>query len=120
MAPTATPAPTVAPTQAPSEESGAAHTGSATIKGANWWATKDISISDLLGDVDASDVTSIKFTADTDFWVGYNATSQYKQVSGQTEYTLTDINLSYSYYLQLAMSKNDNVDYTITWEVYTD
>ena len=119
-APTATPAPTVAPTQTPSEESGAAYTGSATIKGENWWATKDISISDLLGDVDASDVTSIKFTGDTDFWVGYNATSQYKQVSGKTEYTLTDINLSYSYYLQLAMSKNDNVNYTISWEVYTN
>lgn len=122
VAPTAAPTvvPTTAPTQTPSEESGVAYTGSVTITGANWWAAKDITMSDLLGDVDASKVTSIKFSGDTQFWVGYNATSQYQQLSGQTEYTLTDINLSYSYYLQLAISKNDNADYTFTWEVYTD
>lgn len=117
--PAATTAPTVAPTKAPLE-SGAAHTGSATIKGANWWASKDITMSDLLGDVDASKVTAIKFIGNTEFWVGYNATSQYQQLSGQREYTLTDMNLSYSYYLQLAISKNDNADYTFTWEVYME
>ncbi|MBQ8821562.1 MAG: dockerin [Lachnospiraceae bacterium] len=120
QAPTATPVPTAAPTAALSQESGVAHTGSTTITGANWWASKDISFADLLGDVDASGVTSIKFSGDTEFWVGYNSTSQYKQLSGQTEYTLTDINLSGSYYLQLCLSKNDNVNYTFTWEVYTD
>ena len=121
VAPTATPttAPTEAPTQAPSA-SGVAYTGSTTITGANWWASKDIAKSDLLGSVDASDVTFIKFSANTDFWVCYNATSGYTQASGQNLYELSNVNLSDSYYLQLCISKSDNVDYTITWEVYTD
>ena len=105
-------------TQTPSGSATVAHSGSVTIKGANWWAAKDITLADLLGDVDASQVKEIKFTGDTDFWVGYNATSQYQQLSGQKEYTLTDINLSSSYYLQLCISKNDNANYTFTWEVY--
>ena len=76
-------------------------------------------MADLLGNVEASQVKAIKFTGNTEFWVGYNATNQYQQLSGQKEYTLTDMNLSYSYYLQLAISKNDNADYTFSWEVYT-
>ena len=115
-APTATPKPTAAPTTAPS---GVAYTGSVTIKGANWWASKDVSKADLLGGVDASAVTAIKFSGDTEFTVGYNGTTQYTQLSGQKEYTLTDVNLGSNYYLQVCLSKNDNVDYTFEWEVYT-
>ena len=117
-----TPKPTSAPTQAPTtapDTSGAAYTGSVTITGANWWTAMDISKADLLGSVDASDVTVIQFSADTDFFIGYNSTDGYKQPSGQKEYSLTDVTLNENYFLQLALSKNDNVNYTITWEVYT-
>ncbi|MBQ2803647.1 MAG: hypothetical protein IJF07_07090, partial [Lachnospiraceae bacterium] len=85
-APTATPKPTTAPTATPvptatpkptTAPSGVAYTGAVTVKGANWWASKDISKEDLLGDVDPSTVTAIKFTGDTEFTVGYNGSSQY-------------------------------------------
>ena len=120
VAPTATP--TVAPTETPTAtpSTGVAYTGSVTITGANWWTSKEISKTDLLGNVDPSTVTAIKFSGNTEYYVGYNSTSGYSQPYVQGEYTATDMALENNYYLQICLSKNDYVNYTISWEVYTN
>lgn len=87
-------------------------------------------VSDLIGDVDPSTVTSITFTSDTVFVIGYNNTEGgWSQPSDQTSYTLTDVLLesytddagdTHDPALCLCLSKGDGVEYTINWTVEAD
>lgn len=110
--------------------------GSHTMKDGSWW-TQDvimgvesgIPVSNLIGDLDPSSVTSITFTSDTTFIVGYNAADGswfQSDNSGVKEFTATNVLLEsftdaagdkHDPYLHLCISKGDNVDYTINWTV---
>jgi len=100
-----------------------AFTGSKAFADANWWTQVDVSLADLLGGVDPTTVTAIKFTCpDTNFIVGYNDTISggWAQYDTSNTYVVKTCNFEGTDPIVcLYLSKGDNVEYTITWEVYT-
>ncbi len=95
--------------------------GSTTISDASWWTEKEITLAELIGDVDASEVTKIVFTGDTSFVLGYNAADgSWAQVDIADTMEITNMNLDVEgYYLKACISKGDSVEYNLKWEVYT-
>ncbi|MGN0505391.1 MAG: hypothetical protein ACI4FZ_02450 [Lachnospiraceae bacterium] len=100
-----------------------AFTGSTTFSDTAWWTQlswKDAK-ADIIGTVAPEEITAIKFTADTNFVLGF------KDVNGnwvQTDnvegpFVIHSMELGDDWDLCLALSKGDGVEYTITWEVYT-
>ncbi len=100
-----------------------AFTGSKTFSDSAWWTQlswKDAK-TDIIGTVAPEEITAIKFTADTNFVLGF------KDVNGnwvQTDnvegpFVIHTMELGDEWDLCLALSKGDGVEYTITWEVYT-
>ena len=100
-----------------------AFTGSKTFSDTAWWTQlsyKDAK-ADIIGTVAPEEITAIKFTADTNFVLGF------KDVNGnwvQTDnvegpFVIHTMELGDEWDLCLALSKGDGVEYTITWEVYT-
>ena len=105
--------------------------GSVTIKGVGWWAEGPVTIEELIGDLDPDKVTSVSFTSDVEFAVGYNSTEQVgEKENGDPDYwkqnaelvkelTLTDIDFGDNYGLTVYISKDDGVDYVISWVATT-
>ncbi|MBE5951095.1 MAG: hypothetical protein E7260_05800 [Lachnospiraceae bacterium] len=98
-----------------------AHTGSVTFADTSWWTERELTIADLLGEVDPATVAGIKFTGTTDFFYGFNKVGGgwEQNAAALTEASLTNIDLGADFALKLTLSKGDGVEYTITWEVYT-
>ena len=100
-----------------------AFTNSKTFADAAWWTQVDVSLADLLGGVDPTTVTAIKFTCpDTNFIVGYNDTVSggWAQFDTSNTYVVKTCNLEGTDPIVcLYLSKGDGVEYTISWEVYT-
>lgn len=104
---------------------------SVTFSDKNWWTEKEMTLADLIGDVDPSTISEIDFTSDTTFVVAYNTTTADEKKGGwvwhQNEAAVsavcTDINFGTNdpsdFSLKFALSKGDGVDYTINWSVYT-
>ena len=101
-----------------------AHTGTLTMADSAWWTQKDLLVADVIGDVDPTTITAIKFTSDTNFVVGYTDTvkQDWAQFDSSNTYVVKtmDFNKEEGQTLAvLALSKGDGVEYTINWEVYT-
>ncbi|MBQ6696346.1 MAG: hypothetical protein IJN16_06550 [Lachnospiraceae bacterium] len=98
----------------------AAYSGYVDFADGGWWTEKEISVSELISNVDPSTITSIVFNGETDFTVGYKPTgSDWAQPTGATSYTITDVNFA-DYMLKLCLSKGNDVVYRFTWDVYTN
>ncbi len=97
------------------------YNGSISFSDSSWWTEKSVSKAELIGNLDAEAVSSIKFYSDTTFVVGYNTTSDWAQHEpGALEWTCDDIDLrDENYALKLFLSKGDGVVYTINWTVST-
>jgi len=113
---TTKPTPTLTPTPTPRPE-GILHGGSVNITG-TWWSEKQISMSDLIGDVDPAYVEKIVFTNDIGFIIGYNSADGYTQLSDKKEYTLTDVRFGSDYYFKICISNNDQKTHAVKWDVY--
>ena len=101
-----------------------AYTGTLTMADSAWWTQKDLLTPEVIGDVDPTTITAIKFTSDTNFVVGYTDTvkSDWAQFDSSNTYVIKtmDFNKEEGQTLAvLALSKGDGVEYTINWEVYT-
>ena len=100
------------------------HTGSLTFADSAWWTQNDLQLADLVGDVDPTTITAIKFYSDTNFVVGYSDTlaNDWAQFDSASEYVvktmLFDKPEGESVCI-ICLSKGDGVEYTINWEVYT-
>ena len=98
-----------------------AFTSSKTYADSAWWTQLSMTKEEIIGTTPVEEISAIKFTADTNFVIGY------KDVNGnwiQTEnvegpYVIKTMELGDAWDLCLALSKGDGVEYTITWEVYT-
>jgi len=112
------------------EDNGPAHTGSVTFSDSEGW-TQDTtvnSVAALLGDVAPTDVNHIVFYSTTNFEFGYNNNTQiegetYTKQSGKNRYSIpaNEIALDgWFWAIQFILTNGDGVDYTITWEVYTE
>ena len=103
-----------------------AYTGSLTFADSAWWTQQNLLQADLIGDLDPATVKGIKFTcADTAFIVGYTNvnTAAWDQYSDFSTYVVKAIDFNKTGedpVVCLYLSKGDGVEYTITWEVYTD
>ena len=121
------------------DEAKVAHSGSVTMADSTWWTAKDnLTVKDIIGDVNPADVEKIVFSSTTTFALGYNNTtgdstdvadnpywSQYNSTA--TSYTVTNMALEaftdaaggeHGFGMFLALSKGDSVEYTIKWDVY--
>ena len=101
-----------------------AHTGTLTMADSAWWTQKDLLTPEVIGDVDPTTITAIKFTSDTTFVLGYTDTvkADWAQFDSSNTYVIKtmDFNKEEGQTLAvLALSKGDGVEYTINWEVYT-
>lgn len=111
----------------------ASFSGYVDLADASWWTEKELTMAELLGNVDPATVTSIVFNGETSFTVGYNSTtvqdvatgSAWKQTAGMST-TVTDAYLvddpadTIDYAVKLCLSKGDSVEYRLTWDVYTN
>lgn len=111
----------------------ASFSGYVDLADASWWTEKELTMAELLGNVDPATVTSIVFNGETSFTVGYNSTtvqdvatgSAWKQTAGMST-TVTDAYLvddpadTIDYAVKLCLSKGDSVAYRLTWDVYTN
>ena len=118
--------------------------GAITFSDSSWWTTRDISIDTLLGDIDPSTVDYVELSSTTSFVVGYGNTkggsttnvgesyydAYYVQTDAAEKHTFSSDEMAFvsfqdadgkwhGYKLTLALSKNDGVEYTIKWDVYT-
>lgn len=113
----------------------ATFSGSHKIADSSWW-TQDvimgveqgIPVSNLIGDLDPANVTSITFTGNTAFFVGYNTVdgTWFQTDPAVNEYTATNVLLEsftdaagekHDPYLHICLSKGDGVQYKIEWTV---
>ncbi|MBO5177904.1 MAG: hypothetical protein J6C07_10645 [Lachnospiraceae bacterium] len=104
-----------------------AFTNSLTFADSTWWTQMNLYQADLIGDLDPAVVKGIKFTCpDTNFVLGYTnvETGAWDQFDSSSTYVAKAINFvkekAEDPVVCLALSKGDGVEYTITWEVYTD
>ncbi|MBQ8633844.1 MAG: hypothetical protein IJ420_09590 [Lachnospiraceae bacterium] len=99
-----------------------AYTSSKTFSDGTWWTQEDVSLVDLVGDLDPTSVTAIEFTCpDTNFIVGYNDTisGAWAQFDTSNTYVVKTCNFEGTDPIVcLYLSKADNVEYTISWKVY--
>ncbi len=107
--------------------------GSHTMKDSSWWTQDKIvdfeagltDLTVLIGDLDPATVTSITFTSDTAFFVGYNGKdgTWHQNDPAVTSLTLTDVLLvedgDKAPALHIMISKGDGIEYTINWVVTT-
>ena len=105
-------------------------TGSVTLATDAWWAQKNLSVEELTKGALVEDIACVRFTGNTDFFVIYNNTdgsgivtdqnpSEWcTRLEGATSYDVSLSNVKFDdYNFVIAISKNDGVEYTITWEV---
>lgn len=99
----------------------AAYTGSVTYAASGEWAEKEITMKDLIGNVNPDDVAYISFTSDAKFNVGYNPAdhSAWKWANYSTKHDVSDIALDGWFAFKVALNANDGKNYTIKWSVYT-
>ncbi len=103
----------------------ASHSGYVDMADASWWTERELTLAELIGDVDPATVTSIVFNGETDFFLGYNSATTWVQndASART-YNVTDVLLGSNgdkeYALKMCLSKGNGVSYRITWDVYTN
>lgn len=99
----------------------AAYTGSATFTASGEWAEKELTMKDLIGNVNPDDVAYISFTSDAKFNVGYNPAdhSAWKWANYSTKHDVSDIALDGWFAFKFALNANDGKSYTIKWSVYT-
>ena len=99
----------------------AAYEGSVTYAASGEWAEKELTMKDLIGNVNPEDVAYISFTSDVKFNIGYNPAdhSSWKWGSFSTKHDATDIALDGWFAFKFALNANDGKDYTIKWSVYT-
>ena len=99
----------------------AAYTGSVTYAASGEWAEKEITMKDLIGNVNPDDVAYISFTSDAKFNVGYNPAdhSAWKWANYSTKHDVSDIALDGWFAFKFALNANDGKSYTIKWSVYT-
>lgn len=99
----------------------ASHHGFMDFADARWWTEREISLAELIGDVDPATITSIVFNGETDFKLSYNDASGWTYKDPSVTHTVTDIFLnSTGYCVALGLSKGNNVMYRFTWDVYTN
>lgn len=116
---------TVVPEVKPGYEgnANASHHGYVDFADSSWWTEREITLAELIGDVDPATVTSIVFNGNTSFTIGYNSATAWVQNDAKT-HTATDIlfssNGTKDYKLKACLSKGDGVEYRITWDVYTN
>ena len=109
-------------------EGNVAHTGTMTFADSAWWTQKEVTVTDLLGDIDPATVKGVKFTADTTFVLGYTnadtgAWDQYQDAKASDVYVVKNMDFNKAEgesVCIICLSKGDGVEYTINWEVYTD
>ena len=99
----------------------AAYEGSVTYAASGEWAEKEITMKDLIGNVNPDDVAYISFTSDVKFNIGYNPAdhSSWKWANYSTKHDVTDIALDDWFAFKFALNANDGKSYTIKWSVYT-
>lgn len=113
----------------------ATFSGSHNIADSSWWTQEvimgveqGIPVSNLIGDLDPANVTSITFTGNTAFFVGYNTVdgTWFQTDPAVNEYTATNVLLEsftdaagekHDPYLHICLSKGDGVQYKIEWTV---
>ncbi len=107
-------------TTAYAEEEKPAYSGSVTFSDSQWWTEREVGQSEMLGSIKPEDVSYIKFYSDeTVFNIGYSGTSSdWVLGESQTSYIVSDINWS-NMLFKFGLSKNDGVNYTIKWDVFT-
>ena len=101
-----------------------ANSGSVTVKSTGgWWDQSDISMADLLGDVDPATVTKIVVTTDNAAAIQWN-NPEYQKVDlaagGTLEITDAVLDAEF-YFVSFAVSSGDtSYSATINWDVYAD
>lgn len=117
---------TVVPEVKPGYEgnANASHHGYVDFADSSWWTEREITLAELIGDVDPATVTSIVFNGETDFVLGYNNAADWVQNTSSTSHTATDVLFSSNgikdYLLKVCLSKGNGTEYRITWDVYTN
>lgn len=104
--------------------------GSVTLATDAWWAQQNLSVEELTKGMAIEEIDYVRFTGNTDFILIYNNTdgsgivtdqnpSEWcTRLEGATSYDVSLSNMKFDdYNFVVAISKNDGVEYTITWEV---
>lgn len=104
--------------------------GSVVINDTAWWTQKNISKNDLLCGQSLENIAKITFSSTGNFVIGfnnldgsgtiteYNKDPHWSQIEGASSYELDLDNINFeTYNFIVALSNNEGVDYTITWNV---
>lgn len=110
------------------------YNGSLTMSDETWWSEYEVSLEELIGNLDPAEVKSIIFFAEGhDFIIGYNSAEGWEQPSVPFDEPLLVNNVlcttipddsapegERGYYLKACLSAGDGVDYTLSWIASTE
>ncbi|MBO5177466.1 MAG: hypothetical protein J6K15_13660, partial [Lachnospiraceae bacterium] len=104
------------------EEGKVAYEGTVTFADTTGWTEKELTLTELIGNVAPDDVSYIEFSGDTGFKLGYNPADHGEWIwtDSLKTHVKSDIAFDGWYVFKFCLQKNaDGKDYTINWKVVT-